>query len=140
MPTAVPMIPDSARGVFMTRSSPNLSRSPSVARKTPPRRPMSSPRTQTRSSRAISSERALLTAWSRVIWGIGCLSPSRERRLQGERGAARVLADLAAFHRDEELALLAQVGRHLGVDVGEQRLERRLRHGLVALEGGGDLL
>ncbi len=38
-PIAVPRIPASASGVSTQRSAPNLSRSPAVARKTPPARP-----------------------------------------------------------------------------------------------------
>src|SRR5207244_3844293 len=38
MPMATPAIDDSARGVSMTRSSPNFSTSPIVAPKTPPLR------------------------------------------------------------------------------------------------------
>src|SRR5712691_10059368 len=53
-PTAVPRIPASASGVSTQRSAPKRSRRPAVARKTPPDRPTSSPRTNTESSRASS--------------------------------------------------------------------------------------
>ena len=54
-PMAVPMIPDSASGVSITRSGPNSSMKPSVTLKAPPKVPMSSPITNTRSSERISS-------------------------------------------------------------------------------------
>src|ERR1700756_5003119 len=61
------MMMPSASGVSSTRSSPNLSSSPSVTLKTPPERPISSPRMKTRSSRSISCERASLIASSMLI-------------------------------------------------------------------------
>ena len=51
---AVPMIPDSASGVSITRLAPNSSMKPSVTLKAPPKWPMSSPITNTRSSMRIS--------------------------------------------------------------------------------------
>src|SRR5262245_37794532 len=63
MPIAVPMMPDSASGVSITRSSPNSSRNPAVALNTPPRAPTSSPRTTTRSSAFISSQSVSWTVW-----------------------------------------------------------------------------
>ena len=62
-PIAVPMIPDSASGVSMTRMGPNSSKNPSVTLKAPPKTPMSSPITITRSSARISSRRASEIAW-----------------------------------------------------------------------------
>src|SRR5690348_53447 len=61
-PTAVPRIPASASGVSTQRSAPKRSRSPAVARKTPPARPMSSPITITDESRASSTWNASLIA------------------------------------------------------------------------------
>src|SRR4051812_15878296 len=61
-PTAVPRIPASASGVSTQRFSPKRSRSPAVARKTPPARPTSSPMTITFSSRASSTWKASLIA------------------------------------------------------------------------------
>ena len=61
-PIATPMIAASAIGVSRTRRAPNSAISPSVARKVPPTRPTSSPRMNTRSSRAISSASARCTA------------------------------------------------------------------------------
>src|SRR3954454_10849669 len=54
-PTAPPRIPASASGVSTQRSGPKRSRSPAVARKTPPARPTSSPMTSTDSSRPSST-------------------------------------------------------------------------------------
>src|ERR671925_1448477 len=65
-PTAVPMIPASASGVSTQRSGPKRSRSPAVARKTPPARPTSSPMTITSSSRASSTWKQSLIASTRV--------------------------------------------------------------------------
>src|SRR5205823_1556953 len=67
----VPRIPASARGVSTQRSSPNVSRSPAVARKTPPARPTSSPITSTFSSRASSWWRQSLIASTSVSSLIG---------------------------------------------------------------------
>src|SRR5919205_2376674 len=61
-PTAAPSIPASASGVSTQRSAPKRSRSPAVARKTPPARPTSSPITMTESSRASSTWNASLIA------------------------------------------------------------------------------
>src|SRR3954452_15925904 len=61
-PTAVPRMPASESGVSTQRSGPKRSRSPAVARKTPPARPTSSPMTITESSRSRSVWRASLIA------------------------------------------------------------------------------
>src|ERR1041385_5568097 len=61
-PTAAPRMPASASGVSTQRSAPNRSRSPAVARKTPPARPTSSPITSTFGSRASSTWKASLIA------------------------------------------------------------------------------
>src|SRR5436853_115527 len=65
-PTAVPRIPASASGVSTHRSAPYLSRSPAVARKTPPARPTSSPITITFGSRPSSTWKASLIASTSV--------------------------------------------------------------------------
>src|SRR5215472_8208668 len=72
----------SASGVSRTRSAPKRSRSPSVARNTPPSAPTSSPNTSTDASSAMARASARLTAWTRVISGMAA-SPARqvERRL-----------------------------------------------------------
>src|SRR5438132_1792610 len=103
-PMATPTMPDSASGVSSTRASPNLAYRPSVAPKTPPLRPTSSPITSTRSSRSISSVMAARTASIILIsatwfsredivqrpgsfWG-GSLPGLADRRLDGARGLA----------------------------------------------------
>src|SRR6185369_3054972 len=61
-PTAEPRIPASASGVSTQRSGPKRSRSPAVARKTPPARPTSSPITITDGSRSSSTWKQALSA------------------------------------------------------------------------------
>src|SRR5256714_10448498 len=61
-PTAERRMPASASGVSTQRSGPKRSRRPAVARKTPPARPTSSPRTITFASRASSTWNASLIA------------------------------------------------------------------------------
>src|SRR6185369_3069853 len=84
-PIEVPMIIDSVSGVSMTRSSPNSPYSPSVARKTPPLSPTSSPSTITASSRRISSARVSRTASMNVLSAISPLPlrPSVDRAFGG---------------------------------------------------------
>src|SRR5579864_1706653 len=67
-PMADAMMLPSASGVSSTRSSPNLSYSPAVALKTTTESPMSSPITNTRSSRAISCAIASVMASIIVIF------------------------------------------------------------------------
>src|SRR5690242_161736 len=113
-PTAQPRIPASASGVSTQRSSPKRSRSPAVARKTPPARPTSSPITITESSRASSVCSASLTASSSVSSAI-----SEPRR----RVDVRVLEDQL------------RVGGRLGLCGGDPRahdLGGLLSHGLDA--------
>src|SRR2546426_192439 len=105
IPIAVPMIPPSLRGVSNTRSG-NSSMSPSVHRNTPPFLPTSSPRMMTRSSRRISSRRALFTACTIVIWGMSRLAPHPFR--------VRVVRLLRALDDPHEPRVLAQ-GSELGL-------------------------
>src|SRR3954470_5096183 len=65
-PIALPRIPASASGVSTQRSGPKRSRSPAVARNTPPARPTSSPSTITSESRSNSQCSASLTASTSV--------------------------------------------------------------------------
>ena len=58
MPIAAPMMPPSASGVSITRSGPNSSYRPAVARKTPPNLPTSSPSTTDARDRAASRRAA----------------------------------------------------------------------------------
>src|SRR5689334_1318321 len=89
-PTAVPRIPASASGVSTQRSAPNVSRSPAVARNTPPARPTSSPITMTFSSRSSSTWKQSLIASTRVSSAtehspqLGEVGVERRRRV-GER-------------------------------------------------------
>src|ERR1700751_2023451 len=64
-PIPLPRVPGSASGVSTHPFSPKRSRSPAVARKTPPARPTSSPITITVPSRASSTWSASLTASTR---------------------------------------------------------------------------
>src|ERR687886_2818371 len=61
-PTAVPRMPASASGVSTTRSSPKSFCRPSVIRKTPPSRPMSSPMSTTLASSSMARRRPRLSA------------------------------------------------------------------------------
>src|ERR1041385_7137228 len=78
-PIALPSIPASASGVSTQRFSPKRSRSPAVARKTPPARPTSSPLPITVSSRASSTCNASFTASTRNFSGIPALAEVRRR-------------------------------------------------------------
>src|SRR6201993_3499152 len=78
-PTAPPRIPASASGVSTQRFSPKRSRSPAVARKTPPARPTSSPRTITLSSRASSTWKPSLIASTMKSSAIPALAEVRGR-------------------------------------------------------------
>ena len=94
-PIDAPTIIDSVSGVSMTRSSPNSAHRPSVARKTPPFLPTSSPRTMTDSSRRISSASVSRMASMNVRGGISRAQrpPARRRRRSAsrrrDRGRAR---------------------------------------------------
>src|ERR1700733_1201741 len=110
MPIATPMIPDSLIGASKQRDLPYLRCSPSVQRKTPPKQPTSSPNTTTLLSSAI-----LQSIASRIASTIDM------------RGMAL---------NSELLALLAQMTRHLLVDLLEHRRRARLR---AVVEGAGAL-
>src|SRR5207247_10305181 len=84
-PTAVPRIPASASGVSTHRSAPNLSRSPAVARKTPPAQPTSSPITSTESSRPSSVWKASLIASTSVSSAIEQLPQLSKLGREGRR-------------------------------------------------------
>src|SRR5436309_688527 len=155
MPTAVPMMAASASGLSITRWEPNFRWRSSVTRKTPPSTPTSSPRISTSGSRSISCRSARLSAFTmlslvmaRVMYRSSSPGPTvggapqvREASSPGQALAAhrrRALRDLGRFGRrgaalaqpaGELLALRAEVGRHLGVDVveDEERVGRRRR-------------
>src|SRR3954471_3430595 len=82
-PTAAPRMPASASGVSKQRSAPKRSRSPAVARKTPPARPTSSPRTITSGSRSSSTWNASLIA--STIESSATEDPSQLREVRAER-------------------------------------------------------
>ena len=65
-PIAVPMIPDSASGVSITRSSPKSFCSPSVTRKTPPSLPTSSPMMSTLGSASMAARSPSFSALASV--------------------------------------------------------------------------
>src|SRR3990170_5606066 len=136
IPIAIPTIPDSESGVSITLFSPNRSHSPSVARKTPPLFPMSSPRRTTAGLRSISPASAELIAWMSVIVAIASSFPARKKfpllgqvprhlrvhiLYQGLRGNRRGL--LAPFHRPLHLfpRLLRQGLRRLPVHDGRPK-------------------
>src|ERR671910_1276810 len=93
-PTALPRIPASARGVSTQRFGPKRSRRPAVARKTPPARPTSSPRTMTSSSRSSSTwKQSLIASTKRRSL---TEDPPQLRKLlleRGQRVGVRVLED-----------------------------------------------
>src|SRR5919204_5845953 len=124
-PIAAPMIPASASGVSTQRSGPNRSRSPAVARKTPPARATSSPMTSTDESRSSSTWKASLIA--STMLSSATEDPSQLLEVGAERGRrvdVRVL--------EEE----ARVGRGLGLGLRDPAAHQLLRlraHRLGAL-------
>src|SRR5262245_5733839 len=94
MPIATPTMPPSAIGVSNTRAAPYFACSPSVHRKTPPKKPTSSPNTTTFGSLPSMTSIAARIAWIIVI---------------------------DAMSSPRLFALPAQVRRHRRVDVVEHR-------------------
>src|SRR6478735_4155478 len=91
-PTAEPRMPASASGVSTQRFGPKRSRSPAVARKTPPARPTSSPSTSTSGSRSSSTCSASLTASTKVSSAIAHVTGRIDIRVCEEQlGIARRL-------------------------------------------------
>src|SRR3954452_2483636 len=95
MPTAVPTIPDSARGLSMTRSSPKSFCRPSVIRKTPPSLPTSSPITRTLGSASIALRSPLLSPLASVI--LSAMSVCSIKRLEVGRELVVLLAELVGL-------------------------------------------
>src|SRR5215218_814603 len=118
-PTAPPMIPASASGMSTQRSGPKRSRSPAVARKTPPARPTSSPRTRTLSSRSISTWSASLTASTR---NLSAKNPPQLREIVRER-RRRIGVGVLEDEGDVRLGLGLRLGDALTHD-----LERPVLH------------
>src|SRR5581483_8806964 len=117
-PTAAPRMPASASGVSTQRFSPKRSRSPAVARKTPPARPTSSPMTITESSRASSTWNASLIASTMNSSAIPALPQVRRRQ------------DVGVV--EDELG----IGLRLGLGLGDS-LPHRLERLVLDLLGGG---
>src|SRR5262245_24313731 len=111
-PTAVPMMPDSASGVSMTRSSPKSFCSPSVIRKTPPSLPMSSPMSTTLESASMALRRPVLSALPIVSCSAMSVPPLERADVTGEL-----------------LALGVHLWRALGVDVVEHDHRIGVGHG-----------
>src|SRR5216684_1173929 len=112
MPTQSPLIRSSASGVSNTRSGPKRGCSPTVARKTPPLTPTSSPNTTTLGSSSIARASAMLTASISVI---SVISPPFE------------------------FAALRSIGlRQLGIEMIEHRLGRSRLLSQVALDRSVD--
>src|SRR5579884_947023 len=136
-PTAPPSSPASASGVSTQRSGPNVSRSPAVARKTPPARPTSSPSTITFGSRASSWWRQSLIASTSVSSAMPALRPPR-RASPGQDPPQ--LGELVLERRGRAgvgvLEEQRRVGVRLGLRAGD-RLAHRVRrlgaHGLAQL-------
>src|SRR5690242_19978573 len=108
-PIALPRIPASASGVSTQRFSPKRSRSPAVARKTPPARPTSSPMTITVSSRASSTWKPSLIASTMKSSGIPALAEIRRRQ------------DVGVVEDELGIGLRLCLGRR---DPGAHQLER----------------
>src|SRR5687767_9444420 len=113
-PTVIPAIVVSSSGVSSTRSGPNLSSNPTVARNTPPLMPTSSPSTTTLGSFCISCASASVIASIRVISATARLQGDRFRALCGD--VRRHLGMEVIEHRLDRLRLRAEVGVDLGVD------------------------
>src|SRR5262249_10800821 len=144
MPTHNPLINSSESGVSITRSEPNRCCSPTVARKTPPLTPTSSPSTTTLASSSIARASARLTPSTNVTSGIGTSAELRplagigwrefgvemvEHRLRRTRHRRQIALDrrldlLLAFGR--ELFLLRLAPRLLTYEIGAQARDRLL--------------
>src|SRR5215510_6757801 len=144
MPTHSPLINSSESGVSITRSAPNRCCSPTVARKTPPLTPTSSPSTTTLASSSMARASARLTASTNVTSGIGASAELRplagigrrefgvemvEHRLRRTRRGRQIALDrrldlLLAFGRELFLLRLAQ--RVLTYEIGAQARDRLL--------------
>src|SRR4051794_11999040 len=137
-PTAEPRIPASASGVSTQRSAPKRSRSPAVARKTPPARPTSSPITSTDGSRSSSTWKASLIA--STMLSSGTEDPPELLELGRERGR-RIGVGVVEEQPDIRLrlgfrgpdALAHQLGR-LGADRLGKLVREHGRAAEVALE------
>src|SRR5579884_3864607 len=132
LPIATPTMQDSARGVSSTLASPYLAWRPSVARNTPPLRPTSSPSTQTRGSRSISSWRASRMPSIRVL--TATVSSPHGVDVTFEVGRVRGRRRLGRLHRRLHLGQ-ALPPESLLVLLGEERLLPQV--GAEAIDGVG---
>src|SRR4051794_4425766 len=124
-PTAVPRIPASASGVSTQRSGPKRSRSPAVARKTPPARPTSSPITITESSRASSTwKQSLIASTIRSSANGPSHDAAQLREIRSER-LRRVRVGVVEDERDVGVRLGLRVGDALAHEL--QRIRADLR-------------
>src|SRR3954469_3771071 len=132
-PTAVPRMPASASGVSTTRSSPKSFCRPSVIRKTPPSRPMSSPMSTTlaSSSRARRSPRLSALPMVTVSVLMTRLRPPRAPRSPA-LPAMRARASFSRCPSDEPLPGRDLVGGPVVAAVGEGGV---VLHELRALGG-----
>src|SRR4051794_18826091 len=118
-PIAVPMMPDSASGVSITRSGPNSSMKPSGTLKAPPKTPMSSPLTRTRASLRISSRMPAETARREVSGAM-----SRPRREAAPRRVAVAEHDLVAALVEDAVGRRVRVGHRHGEGLLRPGLDR----------------
>src|SRR5690348_11750007 len=115
-PTVTPAMVVSSSGVSSTRSSPNFSCRPTVARNTPPLTPTSSPSTTTESSCCISYASAWVTASIRVMAAMSVRSFfQRERKVALLLQVRRDLGEGVIEHRGHRLCLALEVGIHFVV-------------------------
>src|SRR5919109_1246557 len=139
MPTEIPPIASSASGASITRSLPNFSSRPWVARNTPPFAATSSPSTTTLSSSLIARASAMAMAPIRVVSGmVG--SPTRGDLLLGiGRRQDRVEMVEHRFRRhgrrrqialDRRVDLVVAVDLHAGNAGGDRLLGQRAGGGL----------
>src|SRR5262249_9236370 len=116
MPTHSPLINRSESGVSITRSAPNRCCSPTVARKTPPLTPTSSPSTTTLASASMARASARLEAPIHVPPRIG--GPAELRSVAGigvgEFGAEMVELRLRPTRRGRQIALDRRLDLLLG--------------------------
>src|SRR5690554_7417752 len=137
------MMPCSTSGALKQRARPYFSCRWLVARKTPPKKPTSSPKQMTFSSSAMAISRALLIACSMFMLGISlpslavciavCLAglDVRVQRACAPGVGLRVEPDMGL----EPVELALQRRGHIGVDVGDQAVQGRRRALLGALHG-----
>ncbi len=142
-PIEAPTISDSVSGVSITRSGPNSANSPSVARKTPPFTPTSSPRTITPASRRISlasvERMASMNVWTAISvlrglrLGVDVSQGGRRIRLRlSLRPVGRVFDGGPDLRRDRRLLLVVQQPRVPELlPKPRQRVACALRHQLL---------